>query len=391
MVLRCGLKRDHYQTLGVRLDADAAEIKRAYRKLARKLHPDVNRSKDAAERMVEVNEAYRTLSSAKLRGEYDALSRRGVSDVKKPKARAAGEVLVTHHISVVDLPSPVYAAAFSPNGGELALGCFDNTLRCLDTRTGDPLWELRLSGGAVSELRWLANDSLVAAGVGDKTVSSWLIEDCEVVESRSRRMEWVSQVAISPDGKRLALGGADSSFALIERRTGKKKFANRWHESSIVAIAYSADGKMIATAGNDRKIILLESKEGVPMCRFDVSGAEPTRVVFSGDGSLLAAALVDRSIRIYEMHSGRPRKAFWGHEAGIEAIAFHPNSWLLASADRGGQTRLWNALGGQQITVLGGHRAPVKSLAFAGDGRLLAAGGLDRTVSLWRVEVGEKA
>lgn len=384
------LKRDHYQTLGVRSDADAAEIKRAYRRLARKLHPDVNTSTDAAERMVEVNEAYRTLSSAKLRCEYDALLRRGVPDANKPKARAAGEVLITHHLTVVDLPSPVYAATFSPSNTELVVGSFDNTLRSLDTRSGDVLWELKLSGGAVSELRWIGNTSLVVGGVGDKTVSSWLIREKEVVESRSRRFEWVSQLAISPDGKRLALGGADSSFALIERRTGKERFSNRWHESSIVSVAFSSDGDLIATAGNDRRIIVMESKEGMPVCRFEVSGAEPTRIVFSPDGSLLAAALVDRSIRIYEVHSGGSRKAFWGHEGGIEALAFHPNSWLLASSDRKGKTRLWNALGGTEIAVLGGHKGPLKSLGFAHDGSLLSIGGLDRAISLWRVEVGEK-
>jgi WD40 repeat protein len=383
------LRRDHYKTLGVKPDADASEIKKAYRKMARKFHPDVNSSSDAAQRMVEVNEAYRTLSSVELRSEYDSRLRRGVADAPSPKARAAGEVLVTHHLSVVDLPSPVYAAAFSSDGKQLAVACFDNTIRCIDPRSGADMWEVQLSGGVVSEIRWVPGGRLVAAGASDKSVSSWLISNREVSESRVRRIEWVSQIAISPSGRWLALGGVDSAFAVIDRRTGRERFSSRWHEASVVAVAFSTNGKLIASGGNDQRILLMEAESGVPICRFDAVGAEPTKLAFSPDDSLLAAALVDRSVRVYEIRSGLARKAFWGHDASIEALTFHPNGWLLASSDRRGETRIWNAMGGKAVSVLGGHRTPVKCAAFSKDGRMLATAGLDRSISLWSIDVGE--
>lgn len=384
-----GLRRDHYRTLGIERDADVAVIKRAYRKLARRYHPDVNPSADAAHKMVEVNEAYRTLSSATLRGAYDARLRRGIPDAPPPRARASGEVLITHHLSVVDLPSPVYAACFSPSSRQLAVACFDNSVRCVDVRTGGDSWEVALSGGVVSELRWLSRDRLVAAGASDKTVSSWLIRRRELAESRTRRIEWVSQVAISPDGRRLAMGGVDSTVAVMDRRSGKVRFSNRWHESSVVAVAFSSDGRLIASGGNDHRIVLMESGEGIPLSRLESIGAEAARLAFSPDDSLLAAALVDRSVRIYEVRTGMPRKAFWGHEAGIETLAFHPNGWLLASCDRKGQTRIWNAMGGKAVEVLGGHKSPIKAAVFSPNGKLFAVGGLDRSVSIWQVDVGE--
>jgi DnaJ-class molecular chaperone len=55
------LPNTHYETLGVSENANAKEIKAAYRKLARRLHPDVNRSADAADLMSSVNEAYEVL------------------------------------------------------------------------------------------------------------------------------------------------------------------------------------------------------------------------------------------------------------------------------------------------------------------------------------------
>lgn len=63
--------KDYYQTLGVARDATAEDIKKAFRKLARKYHPDVSKETDAERRMQEVNEAYAVLSDPEKRAAYD--------------------------------------------------------------------------------------------------------------------------------------------------------------------------------------------------------------------------------------------------------------------------------------------------------------------------------
>ena len=65
--------KDYYQTLGVARDATAEDIKKAFRKLARKYHPDVSKEADAETRMKEVNEAYTVLSDPEKRAAYDQL------------------------------------------------------------------------------------------------------------------------------------------------------------------------------------------------------------------------------------------------------------------------------------------------------------------------------
>ncbi|MFD2758570.1 molecular chaperone DnaJ [Gulosibacter faecalis] len=62
---------DHYDTLGVSREASPEEIKKAYRKLARQLHPDVNPSPEAAEKFKDVTAAYDTLSDPQRRQQYD--------------------------------------------------------------------------------------------------------------------------------------------------------------------------------------------------------------------------------------------------------------------------------------------------------------------------------
>lgn len=69
--------RDYYEVLGVPRDATAEAIKKAYRSMARKFHPDVNKAPEAEARMKDVNEAYAVLSDPERRAAFDQLLARG--------------------------------------------------------------------------------------------------------------------------------------------------------------------------------------------------------------------------------------------------------------------------------------------------------------------------
>jgi molecular chaperone DnaJ len=72
------VKRDYYEILGVGRDADDAEIKRAFRRLAQQHHPDVDTNDGAEARFKELNEAYRVLSDRQRRSAYDMFGHAGV-------------------------------------------------------------------------------------------------------------------------------------------------------------------------------------------------------------------------------------------------------------------------------------------------------------------------
>lgn len=77
------LEKDFYQILGVSKDADEAEIKKTYRKLARKFHPDSNQGDAAAEaKFKEISEAYSVLSDKEERAEYDQIRAMGAGGAR---------------------------------------------------------------------------------------------------------------------------------------------------------------------------------------------------------------------------------------------------------------------------------------------------------------------
>ena len=73
-------KRDYYEVLGLQKGASQEEIKKAYRSLAKKYHPDVNKEPGAEEKFKEINEAYDTLSDEQKKARYDQF---GFDDPKR--------------------------------------------------------------------------------------------------------------------------------------------------------------------------------------------------------------------------------------------------------------------------------------------------------------------
>src|SRR5947199_9709267 len=94
MSARDYVEKDYYAALGVPKDAPQAEIKKAYRKLARKFHPDANKGDATAEeKFKEISEAYDVLSDETKRKEYDeARTLFGAGGFRVPRGNAGGGV-----------------------------------------------------------------------------------------------------------------------------------------------------------------------------------------------------------------------------------------------------------------------------------------------------------
>lgn len=84
------LAKDFYKVLGVSKDADEDTITKAYRKLARKYHPDLNKTKEAEEKFKDVSEAYDVLKDKQTRARYDAIRQFGAGGARFAGGAGAG-------------------------------------------------------------------------------------------------------------------------------------------------------------------------------------------------------------------------------------------------------------------------------------------------------------
>jgi curved DNA-binding protein len=110
--------RDYYKVLGVDRTAEHADIQRAYRKLARKFHPDINKSPDAEEKFKEINEAYEVLGDREKRKKYDSLGAdwKAGEGVRPSPGWEGGGVRFTYGGSEEDF-SDFFRSIFGEDGG----------------------------------------------------------------------------------------------------------------------------------------------------------------------------------------------------------------------------------------------------------------------------------
>lgn len=381
------MPKTHYEILGVPERADPDQIKRAYRRLARKLHPDVNPDKKADEAMANVNEAYRVLVDRGLRASYDAARTLGISEAPSVDFDWGGGIFVRPHVSIVDLPSPVEDVEFIGKKQEVVIAGFDNTLRYCSSASGANLGELHLDGGAATTLQWCGSRGLIAAGASEKSSSLWVVKAREVVAAYRKKVDWVSRIAISPTGNNAILASVHRTVLAMDAVTGETIYVRRRHGDAVTAVAVSADGKLFASGGNDQKVILWGVQNGDERAILTQRSAI-TDLEFSPDGGLLAVTLVDHGVRIYELSTGALRTTLWGHDRPIEDVAFHPKNSFVATASRDGTVGVWSIADGGLKHRLRKRPGAMKAVRFSPDGKTLAAGGVDRCVDIYRVVAG---
>ncbi len=379
------LTANYYDILGVGPTADQETLRKAYRRLAQKHHPDVSADPQAHENMARINDAFQTLMDPARRAEYDAMLRGGGlesdekshNDLRKPVVVKLRSRLKGHH-------TPVYAVGFAPDTGQLISSAFDNELIWW-TNDDRPARRMKLDNGVISVIKAFPEERLVAAGSAESQISFWHLNGSHVESWKASNEEWVSSLSISADGNYLACGSLHHTLSVSNTHDGTNLYRKVDHSDAVTAVAWSANGKYLATGSADATVTILNGATGNVLHRIKQIRSTVTAIAFSPDVRYMAVAAVDLSIRIFRLSDGQMEKMVYGHTKPIEALAFHPNSWLIASGSRDGTLGLWNAAKGIGNVRIEASSRPISCVAFSPTGDVLAAGGQDKLVRIWDV------
>ncbi|HEY0868217.1 MAG TPA: DnaJ domain-containing protein [Fimbriimonas sp.] len=381
------LTSTYYEVLGVGPKSDPNTIRKAYRLLASRHHPDVSDDPHAHENMARINEAFETLIDAQKRNEYDATLAGGGLQEERRLTQKPVVVRLKHRLRAHK--TPIYAVAFTPDTGQLVSSAFDNEILWWDEEAEKPLRRAKLEAGVVSTLRPLPNDRMVAAGSTESILTLYRLDGAIVDTWKQGTEEWASCIAISSDGQTVAAGSIHRALSVNRTRDGGTVFRNKEHEQSVTAVCWSHNGRMVATGSADATVRIYDARSGEHRHTIKQIRSTVTALAFSHDNKFLAVAAVDLSIRVFSLETGKLMKMVYGHSRPIEALAFHPNNWLFASASRDGTIGLWNAAKGIGNVRIEASSRPVVCVAFSPDGTRLAAAGQDKLVRLFEVTVKE--
>ncbi len=209
------------------------------------------------------------------------------------------------------------------------------------------------AGTTVRALAATADGKTLAGAADDGAVHLWEPATGKPGPKLAGATDWLLAVALSPDGKSVAAAGYDgrlriwdvgSSKVLVDAPAQPPPPPNAPPPAANVvsALAFSPDGKLIAVGGADGVIHLFQTADGKLARSLPGHTSAVSGLAFHPGGGLLASASRDRTVRLWNPASGQPLKTLEGHNAWVEGVAFVAQGTRLASVGADGTLRLWD-------------------------------------------------
>lgn len=294
-------------------------------------------------------------------------------------------------------PVPVTALAFSPDGQYLVSGGYHELL-VWDTKTPGPPRRIGNVDQRVFGLAWLSDQKTLVVGGGqpgksgevrlidfesgnvlatskrmtdvvldiavspisEQTPTSTLIAvaiadgttrlldaaNLTEVKLFATHADWVTAVAWSPDGKRIASASKDKSAKVINVESGELEVNYQAHAAAVRGVMFSPDGQHVLSTGADNKLHRWKADSGEKVAEVGLGG-EPFKIISAG-GTVLVTNNNLNLIRI-DLSNNAISQNYSGHLDWVIDAAFHEASGKIASGSIAGEIRLWNAAEGGLI------------------------------------------
>jgi WD40 repeat protein/class 3 adenylate cyclase len=274
---------------------------------------------------------------------------------------------------------------FSPDGKYLVVASYYGNVELFDAQTGQKLRKFTTDEKSTDIRAIFSPDGeAIYASSNDGTVWKW--------DRKTGKLQLhlhfdtgLTDVKISPDGKRLLLGGLDGTARLLDIQAGVTLCKFSGHTAALEEVAFSPDGRYVATTSDDTTARLWKADGCEPVRTFSGHTKGLMSVDFSPDGKYLATGSGDDTGRLWDVDTGQEMRRF-EHGYGVNAIRFSPDGRYLLTGSEDKTSKLWNVQTGQPIQTIIGPTAVIYSVAFSSDGRYFLTGGGDGAVWLWDMQ-----
>jgi len=283
--------------------------------------------------------------------------------------------------------SPVTSCAWSPDGGRLVSGSYDNTLRVWEAESGRCLLTLVGHQDLVTSCAWSPDGRRLVSGArGNLRV--WEAESGRCLLTLEGHQSWVLSCAWSPDGRRLVTGSGDNTLRVWEAESGRCLLTLEGHQGRVSSCAWSPDGRRLVSGSWDNSLRVWEAESGRCLLTLEGHHDSVSSCAWSPDGRRLVSGSKDNTLRVWEAESGRCLLTLKGHQNSVSSCAWSPDGRRLVSGSDGETLRVWEAESGRCLLTLEGHQSWVSSCAWSPDGKRLVSGSGDNTLRVWEAESG---
>jgi len=244
----------------------------------------------------------------------------------------------------------VYAIAVSPDGTRLAVACGSpgksGEVRLIDYATGEVVTVCGRTADVVLDVAFSPDGKRMAAGGADGLIRIIEVASGNLLQTIASHADWVNALAWSDDGLKLVSASRDKSAKVYTAESGELLTSYAGHATAVKGVGFSPDGLNVLSVGDDKKLHRWET-EGAKKIAEVAVGGEAYKLVRGPD--FVIAPSNDKLLHRIDLATNQDAVKYSGNLDWVLCAAVHSKNGQVVSGSIDGGIRLWNATDGMLI------------------------------------------